>query len=238
MESVTQGTTEWFLDYNTNVDPFSPIVFIGMDPGTNQMVELSILPSMFSTKDHASNIILDNFIVEKFSSPAQFGAVSPSGNNWIVSNIEIRNNHGRGIDVNFNATIKSCHIHHNGQIGLGGHFGSLWNSEVDHNNMAGFEHSWEAGGFKFVGFNIKVIGNYIHNNNGTGMWADIGSINTWYENNTVENNTNAGISYEISYNGTILNNIFRGNGYQRCSASGKQLWLWVVKFKFKILVIH
>ena len=219
VESVTRNSMEWFLDYDT------PVAYLGMDPGV-RLVELSVLPSLFSSEHVASDVVLDSFVVEKFSSPAQTGALSPSGRNWVVSNVEVRNNHGRGVDINFNATVLSCHIHHNGQMGLGGHCGSLWHSEVDHNNMAGFLHGWEAGGFKFVGYGIKVVGNHVHSNNGTGMWADIGSVGTWYENNTVENNTNAGLSYEISYNGTILNNLFRGNGFERCSAKGKQLWLW------------
>jgi len=224
-ESITRNSTEWFLDYNADKTFPYPLVYIGVDPGM-RTAELSVLPSMFSMEHIASDIVLDSFVVEKFSSPAQRGALSPSGKNWLVSNVEVRNNHGRGVDINSNATVMSCHIHHNGQMGLGGHFGSLWHSEVDHNNMAGFEHGWEAGGFKFVGDSIKVVGNHVHSNNGTGMWADIGSVGTWYENNTVENNTNAGLSYEISFNGTVLNNVFRGNGFERCSAKGKQLWLW------------
>ena len=218
--------TEWYLEYDTST------IYIGMIPSSSQksqdvVIELSILPAMFSHNKqmNVSNIHLENIIVDKFSTPAQFGAISPSGKNWKLFKVEVKNNHGRGIDINYNAIVNASHIHHNGQLGLGGHDGMLLNSEVNHNNMAGFSHGWEAGGFKFVGYHIKVIGNHIHNNNGTGMWADIGSVGTWYENNLVENNTNAGISYEISYNGTIINNTFRGNGFERCTF-GKQSWLW------------
>ena len=55
--------------------------------------------------------------------------------------------------------------------------------------------------------------NYSHDNNGSGLWGDIDSINTLYEDNVVVHNTINGISYEISYNAIIRNNTLVGNGY-------------------------
>ena len=53
----------------------------------------------------------------------------------------------------------------------------------------------------------------MHDNNGPGLWGDIDSINTLYEDNVVVHNTISGISYEISYNAIIRNNTLIGNGY-------------------------
>ena len=53
----------------------------------------------------------------------------------------------------------------------------------------------------------------MHDNNGPGLWGDIDSINTTYEDNVIVHNTISGISYEISYNAIIRNNTLIGNGY-------------------------
>ena len=52
----------------------------------------------------------------------------------------------------------------------------------------------------------------MHDNNGPGLWGDIDSINTTYEDNVIVHNTISGISYEISYNAIIRNNTLIGNG--------------------------
>ena len=49
------------------------------------------------------------------------------------------------------------------------------------------------------------------------------SVGTWYESSTVGNNSNVRLS---NCNGIVLNNASRGNGFERCSAKGKQLQLW------------
>ena len=68
--------------------------------------------------------------------------------------------------------------------------------------------------------NLIVRGNFVHDNNGPGLWTDIDNINTLYENNIVEGNSGAGIFHEISYSATIRNNQVRGNGFRNRG------WLW------------
>jgi parallel beta-helix repeat protein len=56
-------------------------------------------------------------------------------------------------------------------------------------------------------------GNYVHDNDGPGLWTDVNNIYTTFENNLVENNTWAGIFHEVSYDAVIRNNVSRGNGF-------------------------
>jgi len=88
-------------------------------------------------------------------------------------------------------------------------------NEMAYNNTAGFTSGWEAGGAKFVATNgVIVRGNFSHHNDGNGIHCDIDCINTLIENNRVEDNTWRGIFYEISYKGTIRNNVSRRNGFK------------------------
>jgi parallel beta-helix repeat protein len=48
-----------------------------------------------------------------------------------------------------------------------------------------------------------------------GLWSDISSYNTLYENNRVEDNAYAGIFYEISYRAVIRNNTVLRNGFSQ-----------------------
>jgi parallel beta-helix repeat protein len=95
-------------------------------------------------------------------------------------------------------------------------------NEIARNNYTGTDHNFECGGFKFAGtFGLVVRNNNSHDNIGPGMWSDISSTRTVYENNVVWNNTGAGIFYETSYDAVIRNNTVMGNG-----AFAPDDWFW------------
>ena len=80
---------------------------------------------------------------------------------------------------------------------------------------------WERGGTKFAETtNIQLINNYVHHNDGPGLWADLNAKDMLFANNTVIGNTKAGIYYEISYDAVIRDNYLEGNGL------GFDPWLW------------
>jgi parallel beta-helix repeat protein len=58
-----------------------------------------------------------------------------------------------------------------------------------------------------------VRNNYVHDNEGPGLWTDINNISTLYEGNRVTDNYGPGISHEISYDAVIRNNVVEGNGF-------------------------
>jgi hypothetical protein len=178
-------------------------------------VETSVTPTAF--EQGANNITIQGLVVEKYASPAQFGAIGDqhAGNGWVIQHNEVRLNHGTGIKVGGSANVIGNYIHDNGQLGLFGRSGALIeNNEIARNNWAGFSVTWEAGGAKFGNAqNVIARGNNIHDNVGDGLWCDGACGNGLYENNIVVNNAHNGIAHEISRAWTMRNNVIIANGF-------------------------
>ena len=161
---------------------------------------------------------ISNLAIEKYASPAQKGAIqaqTTATGGWLIENCEVRLNSGAGIAVGNRSQVRSCDIHHNGQIGITGVGDGvvIENNRIWANNIRGFSSEWEAGGVKIaLGDSVVFRGNHIHDNFGPGLWCDINCRNVLYENNIVERNHGAGIFHEISFNAVIRNNIVRHNG--------------------------
>jgi parallel beta-helix repeat protein len=200
---------KWYFDYGADK------VYIANDP-TGKKVETSV--KAFAFKGDASNVTISGLIVEKYATPPGEGTVDGLGaTGWIVRDNEVRWNQGKGIKAASGMQILRNHVHHQGQMGIAGYGKNLLvdGNEMAYNNTAGFTSGWEAGGAKFVATNgVIVRGNFSHHNDGNGIHCDIDCINTLIENNRVEDNTWRGIFYEISYKGTIRNNVSRRNGFK------------------------
>jgi hypothetical protein len=210
----------WYFDRANN------LVYLPTNPA-GQTVELGM--SQYAFYGSAPNVQIQNIVVEKYANLAQTGAVGGDtwtdglGSGWIVTGVEARWNHGGGIVLGTNSQIMTSFIHHNGQIGikLFGTSSVAASNEISWNNYANYAPSWEAGGSKFsTTTNLTVQFNYVHDNNGNGLWTDINNVGTLYQNNTVLHNLGSGIVHEISYTATIKNNVVKGNGY------GPTVWLW------------
>lgn len=164
----------------------------------------------------AADVVIDGCIIEKFTNPAQQGAVHGDGTlRWIVRNNEIRNNAGVGLRVGHGMQVLNNHVHHNLQLGIGGIGDDVLveGNEIAFNNYTNaYSWGWEAGGTKFVLTNRLIVrNNWAHHNNGPGLWTDIDNINSTIENNLVEDNVAMGIWHEISYAAVIRNNTVRRN---------------------------
>jgi hypothetical protein len=69
---------------------------------------------------------------------------------------------------------------------------------------------------------LTATGNYVHDNNGPGLWCDINSYNLIFKHNRIENNrqinpatgytTGSGIFLEISDRAVIADNVVKDNG--------------------------
>ncbi|MBM3861663.1 MAG: hypothetical protein FJ395_18730 [Verrucomicrobia bacterium] len=81
-------------------------------------------------------------------------------------------------------------------------------------NNFGFKLHWEASGIKVIyyGHDTTVKGNYIHDENCTGVWVDVEAVNTVVEDNLIRNTMLSGICVEISKNTTVRNNRLICNG--------------------------
>jgi parallel beta-helix repeat protein len=202
----------WYFDYVNHR------IYFADDPH-GHTVETSVATHAFHGSG-APKVTIRGLTIEKYANPGQMGAVYADGAvEWTIEHNEVRLNHGAGISLTVSASsrITSNHVHHNGQLGIG-----AWNSErllveaneINHNNFAGFDTSWEAGGTKFSwSRDLIARNNLVHHNQGKGLWTDGDNLNTLYEGNTTAHNSNHGIFHEISYAAIIRNNISRWNGW-------------------------
>jgi parallel beta-helix repeat protein len=211
--------------YGQRVVPKSGDVFIG-EPGT-------ILDGQGKTAyafDRGSspfpnNVRIKGLIIQHYAPPEQYGAVRAGGGKnqnttgWIIENCEIRYNETGGIRIGNKTKILNNFIHHNKQIGISGMGDSVLveGNEISFNNyLKIYPFGHVLGGGKFVNTRwLTVRGNNVHDNQGNGIWTDIGNIYALVEDNVVTANSGAGIMHEIGYNITIRNNTATKNGYAR-----------------------
>jgi hypothetical protein len=78
-----------------------------------------------------------------------------------------------------------------------------------------------SGGGKFwQAENVTVADNYVHNNYGTGLWADTDNDGFDIQGNYIDGNFSEGLIYEISYNALIQGNTFADNAWGSGPALG------------------
>lgn len=205
----------YFFDYDADR------IFFGDDPH-GQTVEAAVSP--YAIASDANGVTVSGLTVEKYATPTQEAAISGNGENWLISNNEVRLNYGVGINVGDGGQILGNHVHDNGQMGLnaGGSNVVIEGNEIASNGFwSGIDVLWEGGGAKFTETDgLMVRNNYSHDNNGYGLWTDIDNVNTTYEGNRIEYNSAGGINHEISYSASIHDNTFVGNGGNGLT------WLW------------
>lgn len=209
-------------------------VYIRTNPA-NRLVEASVNKFAIHAQQSpnggpysASNVIVKNLIIEQYANPAQHGAINAAinnqnnipernGINWLIENNEVRYNHGTGIYIYTDGTMKNNVIHHNGQIGMKGSGVDITiqdNLVFENGDWGGYKWSWEGGGSKFSRTtNILLTNNYCYDNYGPGLWTDIDNVGSMIENNICENNLGPGIFHEISFGATISCNTLIGNQY-------------------------
>ncbi|UUZ95066.1 right-handed parallel beta-helix repeat-containing protein [Paenibacillus sp. P25] len=152
-----------------------------------------------------------------------------SGTGWTIQYNTISDNDGAGVFLGTDNVVSYNCLKDNGQYGFSMFKApvegesAIKNIVLDHNEIAGNNtDNWEAqipgrgctGGGKFWDVNgATVTNNYVHDNRGTGLWADTNNIDFLFEGNYIDHNDGEGIWYEISYNATIRNNIISRNAW-------------------------
>jgi hypothetical protein len=188
-------------------------IYLADDP-RNHKVEATV--AAFAFESTARDVLISNITVEKYASVAQKGAIhAREGTRWIIETCEVRLNSGAGIDVGNGTRVRTCTVHHNGQIGIAGNGNdiSIENNHIWSNNIYGFDYTWEGGGAKIaMSDGVTFRANHVHDNNGLGLWCDIDCRNVVYDGNLVERNQDIGIFHEISFKAVIRNNVVRHNG--------------------------
>jgi parallel beta-helix repeat protein len=179
---------------------------------------------------YPSNVTIRGLEIRNYgptSSSADFygdAAITGGGNassdgtrGWVVDSNYIHDNRGMGLRIGHRMLVRGNRIIHNaGPHGLGGIGDS---TTIDGNEIATsnynktFSPGFSAGGFKIVmSTGVVIRNNWIHGNWGFGAWGDIANRNMTFDGNTVEDNSHAGIFYEISYGCKVVNNTVRRNG--------------------------
>lgn len=214
VESLSDvGPGKWYLDYSERR------AFLAENP-TGHTVEVSVLP--FAIRGDAGNVRIEGLTIEKYATAASDGAVdgrSGSGrmsSNWVVQNNVVTLNHGMGIRLGDGMQVLANKAIENGQLGLGGggNNGLVDGNEIARNNYAGYDYNWEAGGTKFAYTkNLTVRNNFVHDNDGPGLWTDLDNVDTLYDNNHARSNRGAGILHEVSYHAIIRNNVIEEDGF-------------------------
>ena len=185
-----------------------------------------------STSNGPSDVTVRGFVIQDFNTPLQRGAIQDyNGPGWIIQNNHITKNAAAGVGTGDNVRVLANLIDHNGQEGFSAHGnGGLYlDNEIAYNNYnLAVNAGWEAGGGKaFATRDLTFEGNFVHDNGGTGLWADTDNIYTTFEDNKISNNSGPGIYDEISYDATIINNTITGNGMPSSpGGGGRPGWAW------------
>jgi Right handed beta helix region len=224
LDQLTAG--KYFIDYDRG------LIYL-MDNPKGRKIELAAARVAIGSNG-ARDVTVRSLIVEKYASLPQRGAVygdlDAHATGWLIEGNEVRFNSGAGILVGANGVVRGNKVHHNGQLGVHPQDRNVLieNNEIAYNNIYGFDATWEAGGLKaarMTGLTIRK--NYVHHNQGPGLWCDIECRDVLYESNRVEFNADAGIFHEISFTATIRSNRMRFNG---CGGEqrGRQ-WFWAAE---------
>ena len=185
-------------------------IVIADDP-TGRSLEVAVTPAAFESK--ARNVSIVGFVVEKFATPHQRGAID-GGNGWRIEANEVRDNHAVGIRTAPGSVLVGNHVHGNGQFGLAGNgTASVVASNTLESNGDILWCCGRVGGSKWVlASGLQVRGNLARDHLRNGLWTDINNVDVVYEYNIVTGNGLIGIHHEISYAAVIRHNLLEGNG--------------------------
>jgi parallel beta-helix repeat protein len=150
-------------------------------------------------------VTIRNLVIRNLRRGIHAGWPSYQSDHWTIENNEIGPNYS-GIQFPAYSTVRNNYIHNNsysGYIGTFAHSSLLENNEISFNG-------WEQK--VSLSDNVTFRGNFVHHNNGAGIWFDSDNRYAVIEGNRVEDNGWIGIFYEISDAATINNNAMRRNG--------------------------
>jgi hypothetical protein len=173
-----------------------------------------------------SNVTIKSLTVTGFVSPPNEGVVNhDSGPGWVVEDNLIERNGGAGLMVGTKNKVRGNCLRDNGQYGFNAVTvtGNVQNILIEGNEITGNNtDDWESkiegcgctGGAKFWATDgATVRGNWVHDNRGSGLWADTNDNDFLIEKNLIEENDGPAIIYETSYNAIIRNNMIRKNNW-------------------------
>ena len=200
------------------VAPLSTQTFIGQ-PGSVLDGD-GATPVAFDTRSRpSSGVAVRGLTFQNYATGSGLGTIDgDNATGWTVEGNEIRYANGTGLRVGPSMRLLNNFVHHSSYAGIGGYRAQgalLEANEVSYNNTSGVSPDNATGGAAgikvFATDNATLRRNYVHHNDGVGLWCDGGCYGTTIEYNTVSDNYYRGIFYEISYNAVIRYNTAERN---------------------------
>jgi hypothetical protein len=179
-------------------------------------VEASVRPLIWTVRgDH---VRLKGLTFRYAANSAQQAAVQLSGDGDSVEDctFERTNSIGAGFRGADESAIR-CLFQENGQMGFsanGAHRLRMTGCICRRNSVKGYQRGWEAGGNKIaLCRGLTIESSRFVENQGNGIWFDIGNEDCTVRNCYIAENDNAGIFYEISYGLHAYDNVVIRNGF-------------------------
>ncbi|MBM7169434.1 right-handed parallel beta-helix repeat-containing protein [Streptomyces sp. G44] len=174
----------------------------------------------------ARDVTIRHLTVQRFVAPPDEGVVNhDSADGWTIEHATIQHNSGAGLMAGARQRVRASCLRENGQYGMNAYKaeGGISGLVVEGNEIVGNNtDDWErrrkgcgcTGGIKFWAVDgADVRGNWVHDNRGTGLWADTNNNDFRIEGNVLEANDGAALIYETSYNAVIRKNTIRRNNW-------------------------
>ncbi|MFI7385561.1 right-handed parallel beta-helix repeat-containing protein [Streptomyces sp. NPDC049813] len=174
----------------------------------------------------APDVTLSHLTVQGFVAPQNEGVVNHgSADGWVIEDSTIQHNSGAGLMAGARQQVRRNCLRGNGQYGMNAYKDGdsirdlvVEGNEITGNNTGDWERRQKGcgctGGIKFWAVDrADVRDNWVHDNRGTGLWADTNNNDFRIQDNVIEKNDGAALIYEISYNAVIRNNTIRQNNW-------------------------
>ncbi|WP_394429448.1 right-handed parallel beta-helix repeat-containing protein [Streptomyces sp. SGAir0957] len=172
----------------------------------------------------APSVTISHLTVQGFVPPQNEGVVNKgSADGWVVEHSTIQYNSGAGLMAGARQQVRGNCLRGNGQYGMNAYKDGdsirdlvVEGNEITGNNTGDWEKRQKGcgctGGIKFWAVDrADIRGNWVHDNRGTGLWADTNNNDFRIEDNLIEANDGAALIYEISYNAVVRDNTIRRN---------------------------
>lgn len=152
-----------------------------------------------------------------------FGAIlGDNAVDWVVEDNVVHDIVGVGIRLGKRMIVRNNHTYGNDNLGIGGFrvdAAVIEGNEINGNGFAG--RSGEYAGLKIVvGNDLVLRNNYVHDNDGRGLWLDTDIFDALVEDNVVTDNEKEGIWLEVVCGATVRGNRAERNGLNEPLQSG------------------